>query len=148
MGEILSGLGGGRFETRPALLAAIQRIPAYVLKLGMLYAALERTLPEIQYEQIAAAILVGRYGEACARELLSLQNAGTNPRKELERRILAFVAKQPSRSVGKRDVYRNLHRHYRDAEEFSRAYESLKRAGELFEAMVGKAIWVSLEPLV
>jgi hypothetical protein len=80
------------------------------------------------------------------RELLSLQNAGTNPRKELERRILGFIARQPGRSTRKREIYRNLHRHYRDAEEFNRAYESLRRAGELFEATIGQAVSVSLEP--
>jgi hypothetical protein len=130
----------------PLLQSAVKRIPAYILKLGMLYAALERTLPEIGYEQIAAAILVGRYGEACAKELLSLQNAGTNPRKELERRILGFLAKQPGGSARKRDIYRNLHRHYKDAEGFNRAYESLKRAGELFETTIERATVASLEP--
>jgi hypothetical protein len=75
----------------PLLLAVVKRIPAYILKLAMGYAALEGTLPEITCEQLTAAILVGRYGENCAKELLSLQNSGTNPRKELERRILALV---------------------------------------------------------
>jgi hypothetical protein len=50
----------------PMLLAAVKRIPAYILKLAMLYAALEGTLPEIPCEQLTAAILVGRYGENCA----------------------------------------------------------------------------------
>lgn len=132
----------------PLLLAAVQRIPAYVLKLGMLYAALESTLPEIQYEQIAAAILVGRYGEACAKELLSLQNAGTNPRKELERRILAFVATQPSRVTTKREIYKKLWRHYSDTEAFNRAFDSLARAGELFTKAAGRGrVEVSTEPM-
>jgi hypothetical protein len=130
----------------PLLLAAVKRIPAYIIKLCMIYAASEGTLPEITLDQLSASILVGRYGEACVRELLSLQNAGTNPRKELERRILGFVARQPGRSTKKREIYRNLHRHYRDAEDFNRAYESLKRAGELFEAPIGRAVLVSLEP--
>ena len=132
----------------PLLLAAVQRTPAYVLKLAMLYAAAERTLPGITLEQLKAAILVGRYGEACAAELLSLQNAGTNQRKELERRILACVASQPGNMTTKREIYRRLWRHYSDAEAFNRAFDSLIRAGELFsKPAVRGTVWVSTEPL-
>jgi hypothetical protein len=99
----------------PLLLAAVQRIPAYVLKLVMLYAALERTLPEITSDQLSASILVGRYGEECAKELLSLQNTGTNHRKELEQCILALVDAEPSGAITKRETYKRLWRHYRDA---------------------------------
>ncbi len=112
----------------------------------MLYATLEGTLPTIQYEQIVAAILVGRYGEACAKELLSLQNAGTNPRKELERRILAFVHGEPGHATTKRSLYKALWRYYPDAEAFNRAFDSLLRAGELFSKSVGRgSVLVSTE---
>lgn len=132
----------------PLLLAAVKRIPAYIVKLAMLYAALEATLPEITCDQLAAAILVGRYGEDCAKELLSLQNMGTNPRKELERRILALVSAERSGMVGKREVYKRLWRHYADAEAFNRAFDSLVRAGELFTRHEGRGrVWVSREPL-
>lgn len=132
----------------PLLLAALQRVPAYVLKLAMLYASAEQTLPEIRCDQLAAAILVGRYGEACARELLSLQHAGTNPRKELERRILAFVDAQPARTTTKRATYKGLWRHYPDAEAFHRAFDSLVRAGELFTKIAGRgSVQVSTEPI-
>jgi len=131
----------------PLLLAAAKRIPAYVLKLGMVYAALERTLPEITSEQLSASILVGRFGEECTRELLSLQNAGTNPRKELERRILAFVARQSS-VPSKREVYRALARHYKDTEEFNRALDSLVKAGVLFTKEIERgSILVSAGPM-
>jgi hypothetical protein len=130
----------------PMLLAAVKRIPAYILKLGMLYAALEGTLPEITYDQLTGAILVGRFGEDCAKELLSLQNCGTNPRKELERRILALVGAEPNRTTTKRDTYKRLWRHYSDAEGFNRAFDSLVRAGELFTKSVGRgSVWVSTE---
>ncbi len=132
----------------PLLLAAVQRIPAYVLKLGMLYAASEGTLPEITSGQLAAAILVGRYGENCAREMLLLQHAGTSPRKELERRILAFVGAQPGGLTTKREIYKALWRHYSDAEAFHRAFDSLVRAGELFTKPAGRgSILVSREPI-
>jgi hypothetical protein len=136
-----------RAKRDPLLSAATARIPAYVLKLGMGYAGLERTLPHITKDQLTAAILVGRFGEKCIAELLSLQNAGTNPTKELERRILDFVRFQPGRTTLKRQVYKALWRHYSTAEGFNRAFESLVRAGELFTAPMPRgAVLVSLEP--
>lgn len=132
----------------PLWLSATQRVPAYILKLALLYAAAECTLPVITCDQLAAAILVGEYGEACTAELLSLQNTGTNPRKELERRILAFVAARPTHETTKREVYKALWRHYSDAEAFHRAFDSLVRAGELFAKTAWRgSIWVSTEPL-
>jgi hypothetical protein len=130
----------------PLMATVIKRIPAYVLKLTMVYGAFEATLPEMTVDQLAAAIQVGHYGERCAGELLSLQNAGTNPKKELERRILGFVITQPGKSTTKRQIYRHLHRHYRNTEEFNRAFDSLVRAGELFSHPVGQSTWVGLDP--
>jgi len=132
----------------PLLLAAVKRIPPYALKLAMTYSALEGTLPEITFDQLTAAILVGRYGEVCAKELLSLQNVGINPRKELERRILALVGAAPNKMMTKREIYRRLWRHYPDAEAFNRAFDSLVRAGELFIKHAGHgSVWVSTESL-
>lgn len=131
----------------PLLLATVKRIPAYVLKLAMLYAALEGSLPEVTCDHLAACILVGRYGEDCARELLSLQNAGTNPRKELERRILGYVSMHRDETPTKRQVYRALQRYYRDSDEFDRALNSLVRAEELFTMPIRRgSTLVSLEP--
>ena len=137
-------------ETRhDALLqTAVRRIPAYVLKLAMLYAASEGTLPEINLDQLSAAVQVAKYGVGCAKELLSLQCSGINPRKELERRILGFVSSQPGCKTTKREIYRALARHYSDAEAFNRAFESLVRAGELFTKSAGRSSFlVSREPL-
>ncbi len=47
----------------PPLLAAVKRIPLYILKLVMVYAANEGTLSDITRDQLDAVILVGRYGE-------------------------------------------------------------------------------------
>lgn len=114
----------------------------------MLYSAAERTLPEIKVDQLAAAVLVGRYAELCAKELLALQNAGTNPRKELERRILALVDGESSGVVTRREIYKRLWRHYSDAEAFNRGFDSLVRAGELFTKNEGRGrVWVSRESL-
>jgi hypothetical protein len=140
---------GEESQRDPLLLAAVKRIPAYILKLAMLYAALEGTLPEIECDQLAAAILVGHYGEDCAKELLSLQNSGTNPRKELERRILSYVRAHKDGIPTKREIYRALARHYRDSEEFDRAFNSLVRAEELFSVSVQRgSTLVSTEPFL
>jgi hypothetical protein len=134
-----------RFD--PLLLATVKRIPAYMLKLAMVYAATEETVPLITCEQLRAAILVGYYGKECAGELLALQNAGTNSRKELERRILGYVTASAEEHPTKRDVYRALARHYKDSEEFNRAFDSLVRAGMLFTRGAGLgSVLVSTEP--
>ena len=74
----------------------------------------------------------GNFCVKCAEELLSLQHAGTNRRKELERRILAFVGKRPGGQTTKRQIYRALQRHYSDAAEFGHSFRALVNAGELF----------------
>lgn len=123
------------------LRVTVERIPAYILKIAMVYAAFEYTLPTITYSQLRAAILAGHFCTRCAEELLSLQHAGTNPTKELERRILAFVVRQPRRRTTKREIYRALSRHYSNAAEFDRSFRALERAGELLAEPVGKGSW-------
>lgn len=143
-------LDGAESREDPLLNVAVKRIPSYILKLAMLYAASENTLPEIQADQLSAAILVGHYGAACVKELLSLRHMGISPRKELERRILAYVGFQEGQIVTRRQIYRALARHYKDAEEFNKAMDSLQRAGELFLGrLLGDrgTVWVSTRPL-
>jgi hypothetical protein len=114
----------------PMLRKIVERLPAYVIKTAMVYAGFEKSLPEIINEQLEAAILVGNFNTACAEELLSLQNAGSNPRKELERRIVAFVAAHPPKTT-KHYTYKALWRHYPDAVFFDQVFNGLARAGEL-----------------
>ena len=129
----------------PMHQVAVERIPAYVLKIGMVHAGLENSLPEITEDQLTAAILVGDSCTRFAGELLSLQNAGTNPRKELERRILAFVGQQAGNQTTKRQIYKSLWRHYSCAEDFERSFRALVQAGELFcEAKVKGMCIVSI----
>jgi hypothetical protein len=123
------------------LQVAIQRIPAYVIKICMVYAALEKTLPEITRAQLGAAILVGNYCVKCAEELLSLQNSGTNPTKELERRILSYV-KREGGQVNKRLIYKALWRHYSDASQFDRSFRALVNAGELYAEPRQRGEWL------
>lgn len=124
------------------LQVTVERIPGYILKIAMVYAALERTLPEITNDQLKAAILAGNFCTQCAEELLSLQHAGTNRTKELEKRILAYVASQPNRQTTKRMIYRSLHRHYSNATEFEHSFRALVNAGELFAEAAGKGKWI------
>jgi hypothetical protein len=134
----------GEKKRDPLLRDAVKRIPSYVIKLGMAYAALEGTLPEITRDQLDAAIAVGKYGVECTKELLSLQNSGTNPRKELEQRILAKVAGQPNGRITKNYLRKLLHRHFANTEEFNRTFDSLVRATALFAGNpVHGQVWVA-----
>jgi hypothetical protein len=127
---------------------ATKRIPAYVLKLAMTYAALEGTLPEIQAQQLKAALLVGNYAVRCVRQLIGERFAGANAFRELEKRILYKVTSAPQRTLTKRNVYRALARHYQNSEQFNRVFESMLRAGTLFTKSLGHGrVHVSTEPL-
>ena len=124
--------------------AAVKRIPAYVLKLAMTYAALEGTLPEIRKEQLSAALVVGAYAAKCTRQLIAVRFSGTNAHRELEQRILAAVGQS---LTTKRNLYRSLHRHYRNAEQFNRVFDSMVRAGSLYTKPVEHGrVYVSAEP--
>ena len=50
--------------------AATRRIPTYALKLGLVYAAFEHTVPWITRDQLEAAVRVAAYGAACATWLV------------------------------------------------------------------------------
>lgn len=126
----------------PMLRVAVERIPAYVIKVAMVYGAFEGSLPEITRDQLGASVLVGDYCTNCAEELLSLQNSGTNPTKELERRILAFVTQAPSRQTTKREIYKALWRHYSDASQFDRSFRALVNAGELHAEPGPRGTWL------
>jgi hypothetical protein len=140
--EFYNAWDGAQRKRDEMLQVAVERIPPYILKIGLVYAACEGTLPQITAEQLSAAILVGDFCTKCAAELLSLQNAGTNSAKELERRILAFVSKQPGKRTFKRHIYRALWRHYSDATQFNRSFDALVKAGELCTEPVGKGSWL------
>lgn len=118
-------------ERDEMLRYAVERTPAHVLKVAMVYSAFEGTLFEINLEQLEAAILVGDYLVASASELLANQYAGSNRRKELERRIVAFVLKEGGRDVKKRYIYKSLWRHYSNAKEFEDSFRALVNCGEL-----------------
>jgi hypothetical protein len=127
--------------------AATKRIPAYVLKLAMVFAALEGTLPEIQDEQLRAALLVGKYAVKCVRQLIGERFSGANAFRELEKRILVRVGTAPNHVITKRELYRALARHYQNADQFNRVFESMVRAGTLYRQNLGRGrVLVSTEP--
>ena len=113
------------------LNAALKRIPTYVVKLAMTYAALENTLPTIHTEQLQAAIAVGEYAAVCAERLLDLRTAvQASSESELEARILKWVRKHPGWKV--RNMQMSLSsKYFGSADKFNRVLKSLVDAGRL-----------------
>jgi len=126
--------------------AATKRIAAYVLKLAMTYAALEKTLPTIQAYQLKAALLVGNYAAKCVRQLIGERFSGANAFRELEKRILGKVSSAPKSTIAKRNLYRALARHYQNAEQFNRVFNSMVNAGSLYTKSDQRRMYVSTEP--
>jgi hypothetical protein len=77
--------------------AAVKRIPVYVHKLALVYAACEETLPEITVSQLESAIAVALYAAECTRLLIENRSTRMRPETELEgeleRRFLDWVRK-------------------------------------------------------
>jgi hypothetical protein len=134
-------------QFQPLEAAATKRVPAYSLKLAMTYAALEGTLPEIRADQLTAALLVGNYAAKCVRHLIGERFSGANAFRELEKLILAAVAREPQHTIIKRALYRRLARHYHNAEQFNRVFDSMVRAGNLYTEHGNQGrVYVSTEP--
>jgi len=71
--------------------AAVKRVHVCVRKLAMTYAALEGTLPEINIDQLKAAIAIGVYAGECARALIDAQKTASRPESALEERFLKWI---------------------------------------------------------
>src|SRR5262249_51886203 len=106
--------------------AATKRAHIYVRKLAMTYAALEGTLPDIDEDQLRAAIAVILYAVGCAERLLDLQAALSKPQAELEKRFLRYIAKHENERV--RRLQQKMDRYTGDAETFNRVLKSLVQA--------------------
>ncbi len=59
-----------RTKFQSLVSAATRRIPTYALKLGLVYAAFEHTVPWITKDQLEAAVAVSGFGAKCARWLV------------------------------------------------------------------------------
>ncbi len=123
----------------PLTRAAVKRVPQYVIKLGMLYAAFESTLPEITAEQLKAAILVGHYAAHCADTLMRELKPG-GFRSRLETRILEIVTETPLPAYRiKRQIGGGV-----AVEDVDRAIRVLERVGELLkvgDTREGRPVW-------
>jgi hypothetical protein len=132
----------------PLERAATKRVPSYVLKLGMTYAAMEGTLPQITAGQLTAALMVGNYAAKCARHLIGARFSGADPQRELEGKITAILNQTPGRVVSKRNLHRALARHFRNAEQFNRVVWSMSCSGLLYLRTRERGrVDVSAEPL-
>jgi len=109
--------------------AAVKRIPMYVHKLGMLYAACENTLPEVTCDQTEASIAVGRFAAECARVLVDLKSTQPRPEGELEQRFLAWLEKHDGSR--KRYMQQTLSKYAGSCEIFNRILLNLQRADRI-----------------
>lgn len=110
--------------------AATKRIHVYVRKLAMVYAAAEGTLPMISEPQLRAAIAVGKYASRSVQSLLDVQAAGSSREEELERRVLAWLRKQPG-PIRKRYMQQTLTKVTGGCETFNRVIRNLEQAGHI-----------------
>lgn len=104
--------------------AAVKRIPTYIIKLAMVYAALEGTCPVIRKPQLAAAISVGHYGALCAQRLMERHQLKTR-QGQLEARVLHVLETRPMPAW---QVHHAISGRY-SAEDVNRAIKSLVTAG-------------------
>ena len=107
--------------------AATKRIHVYVRKLGMTYAALEGTLPEITMDQLKASISVGLYSAECARILVEAQSAAIRPEGQIEQRILDWITK--NEGARKRYMQQTLSKVAGSCEAFTRSVQALEKGG-------------------
>ena len=115
---------------RSALLAtAVKRIPTYVRKLAMIYAADEGTLPIINLEQLQAAIAVGKYSEICTKRLLDLQAKSSSQMGELEERFIRYI--QHHDGVEVRKMQQTLSKYTGGAEVFNKVILNLVRSDRI-----------------
>jgi hypothetical protein len=110
--------------------AMAKRLRNYALKLGMIYSALEETLPVIKADQLGAAIQVAEYSAGSVKRLIDARHAGTNPAKDLEQRILRAV-KGAKGQTTKRYLQRSLSRYIPSAKAFNDAFEALRRSEQV-----------------
>jgi hypothetical protein len=106
--------------------AAVKRIPVYVRKLAMVYAACEETLPEVTCDQTAASIAIGKFAAECTRVLVDLKSSQARPEGEFEQRVLSWLEKHDGSR--KREMQQTLSKYAGSCEVFNRAVDNLVRA--------------------
>ena len=108
----------------PLTGAAVKRIPAYIMKLAMVYAGFEDTIPAIRKEQLAAAIEVGQYGAHCADQLMQ-RHRNRSTQGQCEERILSALERDDLPSW---QIHRRIGGRF-SAEELNRALKALVQSG-------------------
>lgn len=118
---------GTRFDALTA--AATKRIPTYAIKLALLYAVLERTVPIITADQVRAAILVGDFGAKSAAWLVN-QRQRVSPQGQCEEAVIGALehAKLPMWKIHQRVGGRRF-----TAEDVTRAVRALLATGAIIE---------------
>jgi hypothetical protein len=109
--------------------AAVKRVHVYIRKLAMTYAALEGTLPDVNMEQLKAAIAVGVYADACAKALVDAQNSNLRPEGELEQKLLKWITQ--NEGAKKRYMQQTLSKITGSCEVFNRVLLNLVRADRI-----------------
>lgn len=109
----------------PLTKAATKRVPAYILKLGMVYAALEETIPTLTADQLTAAIAVGHYAARCTARLMG-QHRQVSVQGRCETRILKVF----DRPMTRWQVHRRISGEF-TAEEVRRAFIALEHVGRI-----------------
>lgn len=105
--------------------AAIKRIPAYILKLSMVYACLEQT-SLITAEQLSAAIQVGHYGARCT-DLLMGRHRQQGVQGKCEARVLSVLA---NKELPPWQIHRSISGSF-SADELNRAIRALEATGAI-----------------
>lgn len=113
-------------ERSGLLGAATKRAHVYVRKLAMAYAALERTLPEIQVDQLIAAAAVVRWSIDCTEQLIDMQVSQNKPLGELEAKFTRWVANHEGERV--RTLQQRMWKYCGDSETFNRVLKNLQQA--------------------
>ncbi len=114
----------------PLVKAVTERVPSYCLKLSMVYAAFEGTLPSITAEQITAAIAVGHYSTQCT-ELLLNERISTSRQGTLETAVLKVLV-DASRPLPGWKIHQRIGGRFA-VEDVTRAVIALARAGAIVQ---------------
>jgi hypothetical protein len=109
--------------------ATVKRVHVYIRKLAMTYAALEQTLPEINIEQLKAAIAVGVYAGECARALVDAKSSNPRPEIDLEQKFLKWIREHEG--ARKRQMQQTMSKVTGGCEVFNRVLQNLLRADQI-----------------
>ncbi|HHT9107118.1 MAG TPA: CHC2 zinc finger domain-containing protein [Candidatus Wunengus sp. YC63] len=115
-------------DWEPLVKEAVKRVDGYILKLAMVYAVLEGTVPYITCDQLTSAIQVGYYAAKCTEKLIT-QHRIKSKTVRLEDRIIEELKK---RDCPRRVLQRTAGTNY-DSLIFNKTLEAMVRAHRIYE---------------